>query len=87
MIGYVYILQSAKNGRFYIGSTGDVNRRLIEHNWGQVKATRNKGPWELKLVQSYRSLKEARRVEYRVKKLKRRDYLERMINSGRIITR
>ncbi|MDP2918981.1 MAG: GIY-YIG nuclease family protein, partial [Dehalococcoidia bacterium] len=31
---YVYILQSEKSGRYYIGSTGDIPTRLAQHNAG-----------------------------------------------------
>jgi len=28
---WVYVLQSAKDGKTYTGSTGDLNKRLREH--------------------------------------------------------
>ena len=37
---HVYILQSSKNGRFYIGSTKNISQRLYQHNAGLVTATR-----------------------------------------------
>lgn len=43
----VYILQSQSSGRFYIGHTADLVRRLQEHNEGQTVSTRNRGPWQL----------------------------------------
>jgi len=39
MSAYVYILQSLKNSRFYIGSTTDLNRRLQEHLSGRSTYT------------------------------------------------
>lgn len=44
---YVYILRSLKNGSFYKGQTDDIERRLEEHNSGNVKATAPFIPWEL----------------------------------------
>lgn len=44
---YVYVL-SNPDGRFYIGQTNDLKRRLREHRSGKVYTTnRIKGPWEL----------------------------------------
>ncbi len=80
--GFVYILQSLKNGMYYIGACGDVEVRLVDHNTGRTKATRNKGPWVIKFRQGYPTIKEAKQIEYRLKKLKRRDYIEKIINEG-----
>ncbi|UCC99921.1 MAG: GIY-YIG nuclease family protein [Phycisphaerales bacterium] len=45
---YVYILQSLKTGRLYIGHTDDLARRLGEHNTSRGgKYTRRTGPWKL----------------------------------------
>jgi len=82
MEGFVYILQSIKNGSYYIGSSIDYNERLEYHNSGKVNATRNKGPWEIKFFQKYPEIKIARQIEYKLKKLKRRDIIERIINEG-----
>lgn len=42
---YVYVLQSPK--QFYIGCTGDLKRRLIEHQTNKSISTKNRGPWKL----------------------------------------
>ena len=78
----VYILQSLKNGRYYVGSTNDVNRRLKEHNKGEESFTRNIRPLKLKTFISCTSLAEARECEYRLKQYKRRDILEKVIKDG-----
>ncbi|MHC4155856.1 MAG: GIY-YIG nuclease family protein [Planctomycetota bacterium] len=45
---YVYILQSLKTGRLYIGHTDNLTRRLEEHNSGRGgKYTQQHGPWRL----------------------------------------
>jgi len=41
---YVYILKSARDKKLYIGSTDDINRRLLEHNSGEIEATKNRVP-------------------------------------------
>jgi putative endonuclease len=42
---YVHVLHSPK--QFYIGSTGDLKRRFVEHQSGKSLSTKNRGPWEL----------------------------------------
>jgi putative endonuclease len=51
---YVYILQSLKTKKLYIGHTYDLARRLREHNtgWGG-KYTRQNGPWMLVYSESH----------------------------------
>ena len=39
---YVYILQSEKDGTYYIGSTQDLDERLKRHNEGRSKYTKTK---------------------------------------------
>ncbi len=77
--GFVYILQSRKSGQYYIGSTMDTQKRLHEHNSGTTISTRNKGPWTIVFQQQYPSIPQARKIEQLLKKMKRRDYLEKII--------
>jgi len=84
MNGYVYILKSLKNGRYYIGSTININNRLKKHNTGLVKSTCKCRPYKLELVQKYESITKAKQIEYKIKKLKRRDYIEKMIRDKNI---
>ena len=45
---YVYIPQSLKTEKLYIGHTDNLARRLEEHNTGRGgKYTRQNGPWKL----------------------------------------
>ncbi len=45
---YVYILQSLKNNKLYIGHTDNIDRRFEEHNTGRGgKYTRQNQPWVL----------------------------------------
>lgn len=82
---FVYINQSLKSGRYYIGCSVDPIRRLSEHNTGKVKATSKMIPWINKYCQKYDSAREARRIEYQLKKMKRRDIIERIIKE-KVIT-
>ncbi len=75
----VYILQSLKNGRYYIGSTNKINRRLKEHNTGKVKSTCFIRPLKLKVFLPCSTLEEARQAEYHLKKYKRKDIIKSVI--------
>jgi len=44
---YTYILWSKKSSNFYFGSTADVQKRLEEHNSGNVTSTSPHVPWKL----------------------------------------
>lgn len=44
---YVYILQSGKDGKLYIGCTNDLQKRVREHNSGDVRATKARVPLEV----------------------------------------
>lgn len=44
---YTYILQSEKSGQWYTGSTGDLRKRLSQHNLGQSTWTKKGVPWKI----------------------------------------
>ena len=75
-MGTVYILQSKLNGRYYIGSTINLDRRLNEHF---------AGPFDLRFSQNFETIEEARKIELKLKKLKRRDIIERIVRDQKII--
>ena len=82
-MAWVYILQT-KSGRYYVGSTSDLKRRLEQHVVGHTHSTARLHPTSVLLKQEYETLKEARSVELKIKKLKRKDYIEQMIKEGYI---
>lgn len=63
MTGYVYILKSKKDNRTYTGSTDNIERRLSQHQKGQVTSTKNRLPVELIYSEQFSSLEEARKKE------------------------
>jgi len=83
-MGYVYVLQSERNGRYYIGSTNNLERRVEQHQAGLVKATKYILPLKLVFSQAFFILKEARSIEYRLKKFKSRKIIEQIIKDGTI---
>ncbi|OGG05625.1 hypothetical protein A2872_00720 [Candidatus Gottesmanbacteria bacterium RIFCSPHIGHO2_01_FULL_42_12] len=81
-MGTVYILKSQVNGRYYIGSTFNLETRLQEHNSGKSKYTSLTIPFELVFSQNYNSIQLARNIEYRLKKLKSKKVIDRIISDG-----
>ena len=72
---WLYLLQSQITGRFYIGSTNDMARRLKEHNGGKSNATKVGRPWTVVYRESFRTVAGARRREREIKSWKNSAYL------------
>lgn len=83
-MAFVYILKSNKNGKYYIGSTTNLKERLKHNKGGYTPSTKRLGNVELVFFQEYDNLSKARKIEIRLKKLKRKDYLEKIIEDGYI---
>ncbi len=66
----VYILKNNLTGRHYIGSTGDIIRRIAEHNRGQTKSTNRKSFWEIIYTEEYDNPLEAKIRERKIKSYK-----------------
>jgi len=60
---YVYLLKSLKTGTSYVGHTNDLSRRIVEHNSGKNKYTKNKAPWELIYHEEFQTRSDAMRRE------------------------
>lgn len=83
MTGYVYILKD-DNHRYYIGSTANPPQRYKRHLSGFVFTThRMKNP-KMVLCQEFNSIEEAKKIELRLKKLKRKDYIDKIVKDGYI---
>ena len=52
---YSYILKSLKDGRYYYGSTEDLQKRLIMHNSGQVRSTKGRRPFEIHFAEEHQT--------------------------------
>jgi len=50
---YVYILQSKKDNRLYIGYTNDLQKRFKEHNSGISLATKPFRPYKLIFYETF----------------------------------
>ena len=73
---YIYVLQSKRTGRLYIGHTDNIQRRLIEHNSGLSGYTKGRGSWELKYQEEFLTRGEAMKREYFLKSGKGREFIK-----------
>ena len=79
MAYFVYILQSEKDGKFYIGSSQNVEKRLAFHNAGLQRSTRNRIPFRIVLVETVPSKKEALVREKQIKSYKGGEAFKKLI--------
>jgi len=84
MDGFVYIIYSEKNDKYYVGSTINIDNRLNEHNSGRNKSTRSGIPWEIKFYFRCGAVRTARQIEHKIKKKKSRKILEQIIKDQEI---
>jgi len=75
----VYILFSKSLGRYYVGFTNDLDRRLSEHNRKKGKYTDMGIPWEVVYTEKYTTKLEAMERESFIKLKKSREYIEQLI--------
>jgi putative endonuclease len=70
MSHYVYILQSLKDGGYYIGETQNVEARLEFHNGGKQRSTRGRRPFKIVLIEIYPDRQTALKREKEIKSWK-----------------
>ncbi|MBI2890975.1 MAG: GIY-YIG nuclease family protein [Nitrospirae bacterium] len=76
---FVYVLRSLKDGRFYIGSTRDVQARLAFRNAGLQRSTWHRTPFELAYMEEHPVRTEALRRERQLKRMKGGEGLRRIL--------
>jgi len=65
---YVYLIKSKIDSSVYIGFTGDLKRRIKDHNLGKTKSIKHKRPYILIYYEAYPNETMARKREIRLKK-------------------
>ena len=55
----VYVSQSPRDKKLYIGHTNNLVKRIGEHNRGLIKSTRNRRPFRLLYYEASNLLKDA----------------------------
>lgn len=82
---FVYILECSDT-TLYIGSTNDVDKRVITHNTSKTAAkyTRARRPVSLKYTESFETKSEALKREISLKKLSRKEKLDLITNQAHL---
>ena len=78
-----YILRSKSSGRYYVGSTSDLARRVSEHLRSHSLATRGRGPWTVVYTEEFPTLLEARRRELQIKRWKSAKLISELIEAAK----
>ncbi len=73
---YVYLLSSKNSGKWYIGSTKNLQKRILRHNSGKNKSTKHGIPWKVIYCEISLSEKDARAREKYLKSGNGRRYLK-----------
>jgi putative endonuclease len=76
---YVYILQSLKDKKLYIGYSENLKRRFAEHQNGEVQSTKPRRPFELIFYEAYKNIADAKRREKYFKTNKGKSSLRMML--------
>ncbi|MFH1956177.1 MAG: GIY-YIG nuclease family protein [Patescibacteria group bacterium] len=81
---YVYILQSEKDNKYYIGYTVNLSARIIWHNEGKNKSTKHRRPLKLIYIEEYKNKKDAMKREKEIKSYKGGNAFKKLLNKGGI---
>ena len=83
-----YIIHSEKLNRFYIGSTTDINQRLINHNThhhGNKTFTSKADDWEIFIFIPTSNYPQANRIEMLIKNKKSSKFIRNLKNYPELI--
>lgn len=80
---YVYVIQSLKDEKLYIGYTNNLQRRFEEHNAGRNKVTKDRKPFRLLYYEACNQKGDAIKRENQFKTGFGRAYLKRRLSDLR----
>ena len=78
---FIYVLQSLKDRKLYVGYTTDLNQRIEKHNSGSVSSTKGRRPFKLIFFEGYQDKGDALRRESYLKTNEGKKMLRRMLRN------
>ncbi len=78
---YVYVLQSKRDGNWYTGYTGNLEKRLEDHNDGNVQSTKGREPLQLIYYEACMNQKDAINREKYLKSGNGKKYLKNRLEN------
>jgi putative endonuclease len=81
---FVYVLQSEKTGKFYIGETANLEDRLARHHEGRVPSTKAGRPWKMIHVERFERRLDALSRERELKGWRSHERIVVLINKNRL---
>ena len=73
------MLRIKKSGRYYIGQTQDLTKRLEKHSLSKTKSMKNRGEFDVVYVEKCSSRADAMRREKQIKRYKGGDAFKRLL--------
>jgi putative endonuclease len=76
---YVYVIQSEADFGLYIGMSGNLRRRFLEHQNGESRSTKGRRPWKLIYYEAYLEKQDAEGREMFLKSGSGRRFLDKQL--------
>ncbi|PIP68753.1 excinuclease ABC subunit C [Candidatus Nomurabacteria bacterium CG_4_9_14_0_2_um_filter_32_10] len=80
-MNYVYVLQSLKDKKLYVGCTSDLKKRFDMHNNGRVESIRNRKPFKIIFYEAFLNKHDAFIREQWLKTGWGRNHLQKILSS------
>jgi|GEM_PF-169266 len=80
---FVYVIESLKDGTYYVGSTRDLSERMERHNQGRSTYTKSRKPWKLVYTEEHPDRSRAIIREREIKSRKSKGYIEALVRASR----
>jgi putative endonuclease len=81
----IYVLKSLKDNNLYIGCTSNLEKRLLTHNKGAVRSTKQRRPFKLIFKEEYQNKYQAFNKEKYYKTVKGKRELKAKIIQCRVV--
>ncbi len=82
---FLYILYSPNSNKYYVGSTGNIGVRFLDHNNPKsTDYTKRYQPWKLVYKEEFINKSLAIKREKFIKRMKSKKFIEKLIEQSRL---